>query len=81
MQLGNARYSATSEWDGRPSRLTVPEHAGFVGDGRRGAGSVAPDLNPGLNQRLIHPRGDAHLGNLPIPGGAGLVVITDVKVP
>ncbi len=59
---------------GMLSPLTVPEHTGLVGEGRRSAGPLAPDLHPGLNQRLVHPRGDAQLGDPPVPGGAGLVL-------
>lgn len=55
------------------SPLTVPEHTGLVGDGRRGGGPLAPDLDPGLDQRLIHPGGDAEVGNLPLPDGVELV--------
>jgi hypothetical protein len=45
-----------------------------VGEGRRGAGPLAPNLDPGLNQRLVCPGGDAQLGDLPVPGGIDLVL-------
>jgi hypothetical protein len=54
--------------------LPVPENAGLVGGGRRGAGPLAPHLDPGLNQRLVRPGGHAQLGNVPVPGSAGLVL-------
>src|SRR5215467_10751267 len=62
---------------GRPGAmgpLTVPEHTGLVGGDRRGAGPLAPWLDPGLNQRLVHPGGHAQLGNVPVPGSVKLVL-------
>ena len=54
--------------------LTVPENAGFVCEGSDTAGSMVPDLDPRFNQRLVHPGGDAQLGDLPVPGGVHLVL-------
>src|SRR5215468_3838926 len=45
-----------------------------MGDRGLGAGPLAPHLDPGLNQRLIHPGGHAQLGDLPVPGGVPLVL-------
>ena len=59
---------------GKMPQLTVPENAGLVGESRRGAGPLAPNLDPCLNQRLVHPGGDAQVGDLPVPGGVGLVL-------
>jgi hypothetical protein len=58
----------------RFTRLTVPENTGLVGGDRCGAGPLAPHLDPGLHQRLVHPSGHAELGNVPVPGSAGLVL-------
>ena len=58
----------------RFTRLTVPEHTGLVGGDRPGAGPLAPHLDPGLNHHLVHPGGHAQLGNIPVPGSAGLVL-------
>ena len=58
----------------RFTRLTVPENTGLVGGDRRSAGPLAPYLDPGLNQRLVYPGGRAQLGNVPVPGSAGLVL-------
>ena len=55
-------------------QLTVPEHAGFVSAGCRGAGPLAPDLDPGLDQGLVYPDGGAQVGDLPVPGGVALVL-------
>ena len=54
--------------------LTVPEHAGLVGGDRRGAGPLTPHLDPGLNQRLVHPSGHTQVGNMPVPGSVKLVL-------
>ena len=39
-----------------------------------GAGPLAPDLDPGLNERLVHPGGEAQFSDLPVPGGIALVL-------
>ena len=56
------------------SPLTVPENTGLVCEVRCGAGPLATDLDPGLNQRLVHPGSDAQLGDLPVPRGVELVL-------
>jgi hypothetical protein len=45
-----------------------------VGESCRGGGPLAADLDPGLSQRLVHPGGDAQVGDLPVPRGVGLVL-------
>ncbi len=45
-----------------------------MGEGRCGGGPLAPDLDPGLDQRLVYPGGDAQVGDLPVPGGGELVL-------
>ena len=45
-----------------------------MGERRRGAGPLPPHLDPGLNQRLVHPGGHAQLDNVPVPGSVNLVL-------
>jgi len=45
-----------------------------VGEGRCGGGPLAPNLDPGLNQRLVHPGGDTQAGDLPVPDGVELLL-------
>jgi len=59
--------------------LTVPENTGLVGGDRRGAGPLAAHLDPGLNQRLVHPGGRAQVGNVPVPGSARLVHVLQTR--
>ena len=53
------RVSEATERLSAMSPLTVPENTGLVGIGQRGARPLAPDFDPGFNQRLVHPGGDA----------------------
>jgi hypothetical protein len=44
-----------------------------MGDVCCGDGPHAPEFDPGLDFRLVHTRGDAQLGDLPISSGVKLV--------
>jgi hypothetical protein len=59
---------------GETSKSGLPQNTGPIREGRRGGGPLAPDLDPGLDQRLVYPRGDAQVGDLPVPGGVALVL-------
>ena len=38
------------------------------------SGPLVPDLDPGLNERPVHPGGEAQFNDLPVPGGLALVL-------
>ena len=50
------------------------QDAGLVGERGCGAGPLAPDLDPGLNERPVCPAGEAQFSDLPVPGGIALVL-------
>jgi hypothetical protein len=68
------RLSGVPGRAGTTAPLTVPENTGLMGEARGGAGSLAPNTDPGLGQRLVYPGGNAQAGDLPVPGRVELVL-------